>query len=188
MNRTSVDHVYRTIRRELRFAVPYADFTRALETLLGRINPVLMSEIASESPERARDRLASLVGPSGLALFQKIDHGAMLKVLAGRSVPSMTYVVGNVLLATEMMRHEPMVGLYFPLRIHVCESESHSVLVSYDVPSAALAQFTSSQIDAVAASLDARTEKLLDVAAALASKARSTRRRPTFRVAEGGRR
>jgi len=188
MNRTSVDHVYRAIRRELRFGVPYADFTRALDTLLGRVTPVLLSEIASDPPERARERLASLVGPSGFALFQKVDHGAMLRTLAGRTVPSMTYVVGNVLLASEMTRHHPMVGLYLPVRIHVCESETKGVTVSYDVPSTTLAQFESPPVDAVASSLDARIEKLIDVAAALATRARAARLRPTFRVAEGGRR
>ena len=188
MNRTSVDHVYRTIRRELRFAVSYPDFTRALETLLGRINPVLLSEIASDSPERARERLGSLVGPSGFALFQKIDHGSMLKVLAGRNVPSMTYVVGNMLLGSEMTKHEPLVGLYLPSRVQVCESETNGVVVSYDVPSVTLAQFGSAPVDAAATSHDARLEKLLDVAAVLAAKARVQKVRTHFRVAEGGRR
>lgn len=188
MNRTSVDHVYRTIRRELRFAVSYSDFTRALDTLLGRVNPVLLSEIASEPPERARERLANLVGPSGFALFQKIDHGSMLKVLAGRTAPSVTYVVGNVLVAAEMSKHEPMVGLYLPSRIHICESETKGVVVSYDLPSATLAQFRSAPVDASALTIDARLEKLLGVAAALASKARVQKQPSTFRVAEGGRR
>lgn len=188
MNRTSVDHAYRAVRRELRFPISYPDFTRALDTLLGRANPVLLSEIAGASPERARERLASVAGPSGFALFQKIDHGAMLKALTRRRVSSLTYVVGNVLTATEMTKHEPMLGLYVPPRVHVCESETDEVVVTYDIPSVTLAQFGHPSVDAVALSLDARLEKLLDVAAALAAKARAYKVRPTFSASEGGRR
>ena len=188
MNRTSVDHVYRSIRRELRFAVSYVDFTRALETLLGRANPVLLSEIASEPLERARERLANLAGPTGFALFQKIDHGAVLKALTGRSMQSATYAIGNMLIATDVMKREPLVGLYFPLRLLVCESETDDVVVTYDVPSATLAQFASQDVDAATPAVDTRLEKLLDVAAALATKVRGAKTRSSFRVAEGGRR
>lgn len=188
MNRTSVDHVYRSIRRELRFAVSYLDFTRALETLLGRVNPVLMSEIASDPPERARERFANLAGPSGFALFHKIDHGSLLKALAGRNAQAATYAIGNMLIATEVMKHEPLIGLYLPLRIHVSETETGGVLVTYDVPSATLAQFASPAVDAATPSVDARLEKLFDVAAVLATKVRGTKVRSNFRVAEGTRR
>ena len=93
-----------------------------------------------------------------------------------------------MLIATEVMKHEPLIGLYLPLRIHVSETETDAVIVTYDVPSATLAQFGSTAVDAATPSVDARLEKLLDVAAVLATKVRGTKVRSSFRVAEGSRR
>jgi uncharacterized protein (DUF302 family) len=188
MTRRCVDHPYRTVRRELRFAVPFADFTRALESLLGTIEPAVLAEIARYSPERAREELASMVGLSGFALFQKVEHGTLLKSLVGRGVHATTYVFGNALIAIEMTKHEPKVGLYVPLRLHVSKSDPGEVTVTYDIPSATLAQFHSPSVDAVASSLDTKVDKLVDVAAALASKTRGRRLHPPVRMAEGGRR
>jgi uncharacterized protein (DUF302 family) len=189
MIRTSIDHPYRTVRRELRFPVPYAAFTRALESLLGKFDPAVLSEIAHDSPERARAKLGGMLGLSGFALFQRIDHGSLLKSLAGQRKPAMTYVFGNALIALEMTRHEPTVGLYVPPRLYVRQSDAGGVIVTYDLPSSTLAQFHSAAVNSVAASLDAKIEKLIDVAAALAlKKTRPAPVRAAFRSAEGSRR
>lgn len=186
MHRKNIDHPYEAVRRELRFAVGFADFTRALESLLGRIDPAGLVGITRDTPDRARERFGRMAGVSGFGLIQKIDHGAVSRSLAARNIHGMTYVFGNALIASEMTRHDPRVGLYDPLRLYVCETKAHGVLVTYDVPSATLAQFESSAINGVAASLDAKVEKLIAVAAALADKTRSRPRRPV--VAESGRR
>jgi uncharacterized protein (DUF302 family) len=186
MNRTNVAHSYPAVRRELTLSVGYADFTRALESLLGNMSADVLSDVAMASPDRARERLSAVMGPSSFALFQKIDHGAMLKALAGRSLRAITYVFGNPAIATELTKHEPMVGLYLPPRLYVSETARGGTLVTYDVPSATVSQFGSPAVDSVGASLDVKVEKLIDVAAALAEKARA-RRAPVFR-AEVGRR
>ncbi|MBX3262509.1 MAG: DUF302 domain-containing protein [Labilithrix sp.] len=175
MERTTIDHPYRAVRRELGFAVGHADFTRALESLLGRIAPSALVELARDPPELAREKLGRMVGVSGLAIFQKIDHAAVLKALDGRDVPATTYVLGNALLAFEMTRHDPVAGLYLPPRLFVGGTAARGVRVTYDLPSATLAQFCSPQISAVAASLDTKIEKLVAVAAALATKTRPVR-------------
>jgi uncharacterized protein (DUF302 family) len=190
MSTRKLEHPYTAIRRELRLSVPYADFTRAFESLLGRIDPGVIPALVKEGPEQARAKLASMVGLSGFALFQKIEHGLLLKSLGGRDTPATTYVFGNALIAVEMTKYEATVGLYVPPRLLVSPGSSpENVIVTYDLPSATMAQFHSPAIDAVAVSLDAKVEKLIDVAAALAVKTRSRHHRPSvFRMAEGGRR
>ncbi|MBX3201472.1 MAG: DUF302 domain-containing protein [Labilithrix sp.] len=179
MDRMTIDHPYRAVRRELGFAVGHADFTRALESLLGRIAPASLVELAREPPEQVREKLGRMVGVSGLAIFQRIDHAAVLKALDdrrdGRDVVATTYVLGNALLAFEMTRHDPVAGLYLPPRLFVGGTAARGVRVTYDLPSATLAQFCSPQISAVASSLDAKLEKLVAVAAALAAKTRPAR-------------
>lgn len=173
MKGTRVDHPYTTVRREVLFAVPFGDFARAFESLLGRIDPDMLPELVHVAPERARAKLVAILGLSGFALFQKIEHGLVVRALTGRVRSAITYVLGNPLLAYEMTKHVPEAGLYVPARVHVVEIERGCVRVTYDVPSSTLAQFECDAVDAAAATLDLRLAKLVDVAAALALKTRA---------------
>ena len=102
-----------------------------------------------------------MVGPLDFTLFQKLDHGGLLTALAGRPSRAMTYVFGNALIAVEMTRHDARAGLYVPLRLFVQEIGAQRVGVTYDLPSAAMAQFESPAIDEVARALDGKVERLL---------------------------
>jgi uncharacterized protein (DUF302 family) len=159
------DHPYSATRREHTLDTSYADFTRRLESLLGAMDVDALREIATASPEDARKKLASFVGPAGFALFQKLDHGGLLTSLTGRRTCAATYVFGNALIAIEMTKHAPRAGLYVPLRLHVNEVEPGRVIVTYDIPSATMAQFGSAEVNAVAEELDAKVEELVADAA-----------------------
>ncbi len=153
---------YQATRLELAFDLSHADLTRAIEQLLGRIDPEALTDLAAGSPEAARAKLASFSGPLDFTLFQRIDHGAVLAALTERRVPATTYVFGNALIAVEMTRHDVRAGLYVPLRLMVLEVAPQRVLVTYDLPSSILAQLASPAIDAVARTLDAKIERLLE--------------------------
>ena len=92
----------------------------------------------------------------------------MLGAITGKPARATTYVFGNALIAVEMTRHDPRVGLYVPLRLFVQEIEARRVVVTYDLPSATLAQFRSSEVDAVARGLDEKVVRLMEEAAKLA--------------------
>jgi uncharacterized protein (DUF302 family) len=117
------------------------------------------------TPAAARAKLASDIGPSGFALFQKVDHGALLSLLTTRRTLAMTYVFGNPLIASQMTVHEPRVGLYVPLRLFVREVAPERIVVTYDLPSGALGQFESRELDEVAAELDRKVAQLVSDAA-----------------------
>jgi uncharacterized protein (DUF302 family) len=188
MRGARVEHPYTAIRREACFAVPFADFTRAFESLLGRMDPETLPELVRDAPDRARAKLVAVLGLSGFALFQKVEHGVILRALAGRSSAATMYVLGNALLAYEMARHEPDAALYVSPRVLVVELDRSSVRITYDLPSAALAQFESDAVDAAAATVDLRLAKLVDVAAALAIRTRARRGAGGLRLDESGRR
>jgi uncharacterized protein (DUF302 family) len=109
-----------------------------------------------------RETLASFVGPYDFSLFQTIDHGGLRTALAGEPTRATTYVFGNALIAVEMTKHEPRAGLYVPLRLYVQEIEPGRVMVTYDVPSASMAQFALAAVDEVARALDEKVQRLLD--------------------------
>jgi uncharacterized protein (DUF302 family) len=75
------------------------------------------------------------------------------------------YVFGNALIAVEMTKHDTRAGLYVPLSMIVQADGDRRVLVTYDLPSAAMAQLGNAAIDAIARSLDAKVERLLAAAA-----------------------
>jgi uncharacterized protein (DUF302 family) len=152
---------YQADRRETFFDVSYASFTTAFEALLGRTDVAAFTEITSTHADAARAKLAAAVGPLDFSLFQKLDHGGILTAVASRPTRAMTYVFGNALIAVEMTKHDPRTGLYVPLRLFVQEVAPQRVLVTYDRPSAAMAQFSSPAIDEVARGLDHKVERLL---------------------------
>src|SRR5262249_23543975 len=153
------------VRLDRTIDLSYERFTAGLEAQLGAMNVDALREVATQSAEDARATLAAFVGPSGFALFQKIEHGGLLTAFTGERARAMTYVFGNALIAIEMTRHARAVGLYVPLRLFVEDVAPGRVRVTYDQPSATLAQFGSPAVDAVARSLDAKVEHLLDEAA-----------------------
>jgi uncharacterized protein (DUF302 family) len=153
---------YQATRRETTYEVSYPAFTKAFESLLGRMTVDASSDLVQVGAEAARAKLAAVVGPLDFTLFQKLDHGAVLTALTPTPASAMLYVFGNALIAVEMTKHDARAGLYVPLRMIVQQVAPQRVLVTYDLPSALMAQFGSPAIDAVARSLDQKVERLLE--------------------------
>lgn len=168
MSTSVVDHAYAAVRRQHTLAVRYERFGRAFESLLGVMQVDALRNIAELSPAEARARLASFVGPLEFSLFQKLDHGTLLTVLTGRSVRATTYVFGNALIAVEMTKHSPTVGLYVPLRLYVRATGPSETEATYDLPSKAVSQFGSPEANEVARALDSKVERIIVEAATLA--------------------
>jgi uncharacterized protein (DUF302 family) len=162
-----IDSGYAGVRREHTLDVAYGAFTEGLESRLGTMNASALERIDALGADQAKKELAAFVGSSGFAIFQKIDHGALLRAFAGGRARATTYVFGNALFAVEMTRHVPYVGLYVPLRMYVRELDAGTA-VTYDLLSPALAQFRSREVSAAAEAIDAKVATLIDDAAASA--------------------
>ena len=97
-------------------------------------------------------------------IFSKFDQGALL-ALADKSTKAMLYILGNPLIAIQMLEHNPAVALYVPLRLAVYEDDQGSTFVVYDQPSSLLGQFQNEKITSVAHGLDEKLEELAMTAA-----------------------
>jgi hypothetical protein len=159
LSRTERTHQVTQI--ELTLQTSHEAFTRAFESLLGRMQ-VDLADLSSLSAQAARARLASFVGPLDFALFQRIDYGAIVTVLTGRHCEATTYVFGNALIAIEMTKRVTRAGLYVPLRLFVEGIAGECVGVTYDLPSSLMAPFGSPAVNGVARGLDDKVERLLD--------------------------
>jgi uncharacterized protein (DUF302 family) len=156
-----ITRAYEVSQIEFTFRVSYANFTRAFESLLGRMDAQALADLRQMSAEEARAKLQTFVGPLDFSLFQKIDHGALVASLYGRHAYAVTYVFGNALIAVEMTKHDLRAGLQVPLRLFVAEAGDGHVRVTYDQPSSLIAPLGSAEANVVARGLDAKVERLL---------------------------
>ena len=105
--------------------------------------------------------LARTNGPLGLMRFWKLDYAA---ILAGSGTPgrSFGYLIGNQTIAEQMIRHEPEVVLYAPLRTAIYEGSDGGAFFVIDQPSALFGSFGNADITEVGRHLDALVATLLD--------------------------
>jgi hypothetical protein len=118
--------------------------------------------------------LASTNAPLGLMRFWKLDYAA---ILAGSGTPgrSFGYLIGNQTIAEQMIRHEPEVVLYAPLRAAIYEGIQEGIqedpdgraFFVIDRPSALFGSFGNADITKVGRHLDALIATLLDALGAV---------------------
>jgi hypothetical protein len=111
-------------------------------------------------------RLANINAPLGLMRFWKLDYAA---VVAGSGTParSFGYLMGNQTIAEQMIRHEPEVVLYAPLRTAIYEGSDGRAFFVIDQPSALFGSFGNADITKVGRHLDALVATLLDTLGAI---------------------
>ena len=64
------------------------------------------------------------------------------------------YVIGNVLVSSQMTQHELAAGLYAPLKIILYENKAGTATFEYDQPSTLFGQYGNESVTAVARDLD----------------------------------
>jgi uncharacterized protein (DUF302 family) len=158
-----------TIRRvEIeRFSVispkPFEMIVAALEAAIG--NPDIVEFLKAIQGARTFIELESMVhsslGKTGLMLFMKFDHGAILRKETGLDTPKIVrFLIGNQLIMKEMTKHVPDAGSYAPVTIQVDERPD-GVHLSYDKIASLLAPYGNSHALIVARDLDSKIEDLL---------------------------
>ncbi|HUO35348.1 MAG TPA: DUF302 domain-containing protein [Candidatus Acidoferrum sp.] len=133
-----------------------------LEKQLGRFEPAIYQPSGNEKPNFAEIEAKSRTteGSSGLMIFAKYEHGALL-ALAGKKAQARQYVVGNPLVALQMTQADIRAAEYAPLRMLVYSEEDGRTHIDYDLPSSVFGRFRSPEIDTVARGLDEKMEWLV---------------------------
>lgn len=142
---------------------PYADVIAAIETL-PRFDESIRTRLYSGDFQRVTAELTELQAKSGLVIFSAATHGEWLGIRSGRR-KAIQYVIGNVLISTQMTAHHLAAGLYAPLRTVVYEGAG-TTTIEYDRPSDLFGQFGDDAILTVALDLDEKFYDLLIKAAA----------------------
>jgi uncharacterized protein (DUF302 family) len=109
---------------------------------------------------RVRVELEKLQGAAGLTLFSVATHGDWLQI-NDRARKALQYVIGNVLISTQMTQHEPAAGLYAPVRVMLYENSAGLATLEYDRPSTLFGQYGDERVTAIARELDFKIHDLL---------------------------
>ena len=131
---------------------PYLETRTALETL-PRFDERIRAHLQHGDIERVKAELRTIQGDAGLVIFAIATHGDWLQILSGKR-HVVQYVIGNVLVSTQMTQHELAAGLYAPLRIVLYENSGGTSTFEYDRPSSLFGQYGNEDVTAVARELD----------------------------------
>jgi uncharacterized protein (DUF302 family) len=119
---------------------------------------------SDKSFEDVSGAIKSLVAKNGMMVMAEVDQGKVLS-MAGLSLKATLFIVGNPTVGKQLFEQDHGVGLYVPLRVFVYADASGKAFVSYDRPSAILAQFKNEKIGMVAQMLDQKLDGLANMAA-----------------------
>jgi hypothetical protein len=146
---------------------PFEDVVRRLTATIGRPDMKTFHNAlaAATTDTELEEVVRGAIGSSELMEFARFDAGDVLrKGRPGHRPQILRLVVGNPLIMKEMATLVPDAASYAPVTILV-DDRADGVHLSYDSMASLLAPYRSEPALAVAATLDAKVEALLDNAA-----------------------
>lgn len=144
--------------------LPYRDLIVAFEKQLGRYDHPIGEQLVRDqvSWAEAEETIGAMKGPHGMMIFFRVDLGPTAS-LKGERRECTLYLIGNPLIATQIVAHDMRAGLLVPFGVQVY-SEGGNGIISYNRPASALATLGNAEIDTIGAGLD---EKIAAVLAAI---------------------
>ncbi len=130
----------------------YGEVKAALDKL-PRFDDRIREHLRLGQFESVKKELQKSQGDAGLVIFSVVTHGDWLQIVS-RKYNAVQYVIGNVLVSTQMTRHELAAGLYAPLRIMLFENNKGTATLEYDQPSTLFGQYGHDSVTAVSKNLD----------------------------------
>lgn len=130
----------------------YSEVRAALEKL-PRFDDRIRVLLQYGQIECVKAELKEIQGDAGLVIFSVATHGDWLQIISGKRNAAQ-YVIGNILVSTQMTQHQLAAGLYAPLRVMLYENEANTATFEFDRPSALFGQYDDERVTRVARELD----------------------------------
>lgn len=137
----------------------YDDVQKSIERL-PRFDDRIRDLLHNGEFESVRRELEAIQGGTHLTIFAIATHGDWLQIISKKRRAAQ-YVIGNVLVSTQMTQYKLAAGLYAPLRIILYESDEGTATIEYDQPSSLFGQYCDERITAVAKELDRELYEVL---------------------------
>ncbi len=153
---TVTDTVYQATRVTYDSARGFAETQSSFDEHVPLLEPAVVIDlvITEASWQQVQSAVNTRIGSSGLVALARIEQGLLLS-LGGEALEASLYLVGNPLVAREVLGHDPAGALYAPFRVAVF-ADDLGTHISYDKPSTVFASLGSASIDQIALDLDAK--------------------------------
>jgi|SRR5580704_1803797 uncharacterized protein (DUF302 family) len=140
---------------------PYSTTVQRLLSILKKPRQVKIAFLSRfKGPTALKEYLHQVAGEPGLMILGTITHGRMLGLLGG-PVQTQMFLIGNPLIALEMMRVHSQAGVYAPLRVMFSGDGPEETTVTYDRPSKIFAQWNEPIFRETGRLLDEKMEALV---------------------------
>jgi uncharacterized protein (DUF302 family) len=150
-----------TIRSERSFF----EVTGAVEASLQRLSvPRLMEHVARGDREGLEAYVDQVSAPSKFSIFWEMDQGPAMR-LAGIPIESKFYLVGNAVVARDLLRYTAAAGLGAPVRVCVSQRDGEQTRIDLDQVTAFFSQFPETGPSEVPRLLDTEMVKVFQDAA-----------------------
>ena len=99
-------------------------------------------------------------GALGIMILGSIPQGLFLS-LSGERRRAKLFMIGNPLIAMNMIKVHPEAGVYAPLRVLFCENELGKTVITYEKPSTLFGQWSEQIFQDTGKLLDEKLETLV---------------------------
>ena len=143
----------------------YDALVTGFERELGRWEPgVVGILLESHAPwSKVEAEVARMAGAHGLMILVRIDQGAITS-LSGRGKQCSLYLVGNPVIANQILDIDPRASLYVPFRVCLYDlGESGGAVLSFDRPSSSLGVLGRPELNEIGLALDQKLNGVIGV-------------------------
>ncbi len=150
-------------RTDVSTRLPYDELSQRFESTLGTWHPATAQEfIERRAPwPDVEAEAAKIAGVFGLIIIAAINQG-QLTSLSGYPKKCRLYLVGNPVIATQILDIDPLAALYVPFRVAIYEGYgAGGARISFDRPGSSLATLGNATIDAIGRQLDDKIDAVV---------------------------
>jgi uncharacterized protein (DUF302 family) len=166
MNRESApereDRKAHITRTTIKTGQSYEALRRAFESELNQLDASLIQGFLERGAPWSdiRTAIEEVGGARGLMILAKVDQGTTVS-RSGRSKRCCLYLVGNPVIANDILDIELRGAFYVPFRVALVESDTdEGASLIYDRPSSFLGTFENRDLDQFGNMLDAKIDSL----------------------------
>jgi uncharacterized protein (DUF302 family) len=141
----------------------YDRLIEAFEGSLGKWDPIAGERMSKEKASwpNVEAAVAKMAEPFGLMVLTKIDQGRIAS-LSGKTKLCSLYLVGNPVIANQIIEIDLRGSFYVPFRVAVHDDGGpNGGIISYDRPSSFLAALNRPELDAIGKSLDEKIDRVI---------------------------
>jgi uncharacterized protein (DUF302 family) len=145
----------------------YTETRARFEARVPLMDQAVLRELVRTGAEwsRVESTIAPLLGPDGFTILARVDSGSLF-TLGGEQINTVLYLIGNPLLARNVIGAARGAALGAPFRVTVFD-DGDTTKLAYDQPSTVLAPYGSPVADKIGADLDGWIQRIAeDVCAA----------------------